>query len=68
MWLMHDAHLGRAFLFLDILAAYTLMSMTVMATPCLLHVVGVMLVMSHVKFPQTPFARRPFWRMPIVAW
>ena len=32
-WFMHDAHLGHVFLFLDILAEYTLLSMTV--TPCL---------------------------------
>ena len=35
MWLVHDAHLGCAFLFLDILAEYTLLSMTVMVAPCL---------------------------------
>ena len=57
---MHDAHLGRAFLFLDILAEYTLLSMTVMVTPCLKHVVGMKLVMFYAKFPQAPFARAPF--------
>ena len=60
MWSMHDAHLGRAFLFLDILAEYTLLSMTGMATPCLKYVVGMKLVMSYAKFPQAPFARTPF--------
>ena len=35
MWFMHDAHLGGAFLFLDILAEYTLLSMTVIVTPSL---------------------------------
>ena len=57
MWLMHDARLGRAFLFLDILAECTLLSMTVMVTPCLWCIVGMKLVMSYVKFP---FARAPF--------
>ena len=51
MWFMHDAHLGRAFLLLDTLAEYTLLSMTVMVTPCLWCVVGMKLVMSYVKFP-----------------
>ena len=50
MWFMHDAHLGRAFLFLDFMAACTLLSMTVMVTPCLWYVVRVKLVMSYVKF------------------
>ena len=39
---MHDAHLGRAFLFLDSLAElseYALLSITVMVTPCLWYVV-----------------------------
>ena len=40
MWFMRDAHLGRAFLFLDSLAEYTLLSMTIMVTPCLKYVVG----------------------------
>ena len=35
MWFVHDARLGHGFLFLDILAEYTLLSMTVMVTPCL---------------------------------
>ena len=60
MWFMHDAHLGRALLLLDILAEYTLLSMTVMVTPRLKYVVGMKLVMSHAKFPQAPFARAPF--------
>ena len=54
VWFMHDAHLGRAFLFLDILAEYALLSMTVMVALCLWYVVGVKLVMSYVKFPQAP--------------
>ena len=60
MWFMHDAHLGRAFLLLGILAEYALLSMTVMVTPCLWYVVGMKLVMSYVKLPQAPFARAPF--------
>ena len=60
IWFAHNAHLGRAFLLLDILAEYTLLSMTVMVTPCFLYVVGVKLVMSYVKFPQAPFAHAPF--------
>ena len=40
MWFMHDAHLGHAFFFLDVLADYTLLSMTVMVAPCLWYVVG----------------------------
>ena len=59
-WFMHDANLGRAFFFLDSLAEYTLLSMTVMVTPCLKYVVGMQLVMSYAKFPQAPFARAPF--------
>ena len=63
---MHDAHLGHVFLFLDILAEYTRLSITVMVTPCLWYIVGMKLVMSYVKFPQAPFARAPlanvdFW-------
>ena len=64
IWFMHDddddAHLGRAFLFLGILAQYTLLSMTVMDTLRLWYVVGMKLVMSYAKFPQAPFARAPF--------
>ena len=36
MWFMHDAQLGRAFLFLDILAEHTLLSMTVTVAACIL--------------------------------
>ena len=57
---MHDAHIGRAFLFLEILAECTLLSMTVTVTLCLWYVVGMRLAMSHVKFPQAPFASAPF--------
>ena len=32
MWFMHDAHLGRAFLFLGSLAEYTLLLMTTIGT------------------------------------
>ena len=57
---MHNAHLGRAFLCLDVLAEYALLSMTVMVTQFLWYVVGMKLVMSYVKFPRGPFARIPF--------
>ena len=60
MWFMHDAPFGRACLFLDILAEYTFLSMTIMVTPCLWYVVGMKFVMSYVKFPQALFARAPF--------
>ena len=60
MWFMHDAHSGFAFMFLDILVEYTLLSMTVMVIPCLWYVVGMKLLMSCVKFPQAPFAHAPF--------
>ena len=61
---MHDAHLGRAFLFLDVLAEHTLLSMTAMFTPCLWYLVGMKLVMSYVKFSSSPFCTCPFWQMP----
>ena len=57
---MHDAHLGYALFFLDMLAEYTLLSMTVMVTPCHWYVVGMNLVCPMSKFPQAPFARAPF--------
>ena len=50
IWFMHDAHLGRAFLFLDMLAECTLLSMTVMVTPCLWCVVGMKLVCPMASF------------------
>ena len=50
MWFMHDANSGRAKLFLDLLAEYTLLSMTVMATPCLWYVVGMKFALSSVMF------------------
>ena len=53
---MHDAHLGCALFFLDMLAGYTLLSMTVMVTPCLWYVVGMNLVCPMSQFPQAPFA------------
>ena len=53
---MHDAHLGCPLFFLDMLAGYTLRSMTVMVTPCLWYVVGMNLVCPMSKFPQAPFA------------
>ena len=59
-WSMHDAHLGYAFFFLDMLAEYTLLSMTVIVTPCLWYVVGMKLVCPMSKIPQAPFARAPF--------
>ena len=40
MWFMHDAHLGHAFLFLDILAESAPLSMTIMVIPCLWYVIG----------------------------
>ena len=58
---MHDAHLGHAFLFLDLLAEYASLSMTVMATPCLWYVVGMKLEMSYVKFP------KPLLQAPLLA-
>ena len=57
---MHDAHLGCALFFLDMLAEYTLLSMTVMVTPCPWYVVGMKLVCPMSKFSQAPFARAPF--------
>ena len=59
MGFMHDAHLDRSFLFPDSLAEYTLLSMTVMVTPCLWYVVGMKLVMPYVKLPPAPFADTP---------
>ena len=47
---MHDAHLGCALFFLDMLAEYT----------CLWYVVGMNLVCPMTKFPHAPFARAPF--------
>ena len=43
MWFMHDAHLGFAPLFLENLAEHTLLSMTIMVTPCRWYVVGMKL-------------------------
>ena len=60
IWLMHDAHLGCALFFLDMVAEYTLLSMTVMVIPCLWYVDGMNLVCPMSKFPQAPFARAPF--------
>ena len=57
IWFMHDAHLGCALFFLDMLAEYTLLSMTVTVTPCLWYVVGMKLVCPMSKFSQAPFAR-----------
>ena len=59
MWFMH-APLGRAILFLDIMTEFTLLSMRVIATPCLWYVVGMKSVMSYLKSPQAPFARASF--------
>ena len=61
-WFMPDAHSGRAFLFLDILADYTLLSVTVMVTPCmsLVYAVGMKLVMSCQVSSSSAFARAPF--------
>ena len=64
MWFMHDAHLGRAFLFLDILAEYTLLSMTghgySISLVCSWNEVGDVLC----QVSSRPFGTRPFWRMP----
>ena len=62
---MHDAHLGYALFFLDMLAEYTLLSMTVMVTPCLWYAIGMNLVCPMSKFPQALFGTRPFWQIPI---
>ena len=59
IWFMHDAHLGCALFFLDMLVEYTLLSTTVRFTPCLWYVVGMNLVCPMSKFPQAPFARAP---------
>ena len=59
-WFMHDAHLGCALFFLDMLAEYTLLSMTVMVAPCLWYVAGMKSVCPMSKFPQAPLARAPF--------
>ena len=61
IWFMHDAHLSCALFFLDMLAEYTLLSMTVMVSPCLWYVVGMKLVY---QVSSSPFCTRPFWRMP----
>ena len=56
---MHDAHLGCAFLFLDILAAYIAVNEShgySMSLVCSWNEVGDV----HVKFPQAPFAYAPF--------
>ena len=45
-------------LVLDNLAEYTLLSMTIMATPCLWYVVGMKFEMSYVRFLQAPFVGR----------
>ena len=60
IWFMHDAHSGCALFFLDILAEYIVLSMTVMVSPCLWCVVGMNLVCPMSQFPQAPFARAPF--------
>ena len=63
MWFMHDAHLGRAFSFLDTLAEYTLLSMTIMVTPCLWYVLGMQYGDVLCQVSRCPFCARP-WRMP----
>ena len=66
-WFMHDTHLGRAFLFLDILAEYTLLSITVMVAPCLWYVVGMKLVNQTSDVPMSSFVKplcaRPLWQI-----
>ena len=61
LWCMHDAYLCCAFLFLDILAEKTLLSMTFMVTPCWNEVGDVLCQVS-----SSPFHTRPFWRTPIL--
>ena len=62
MWFMRDAHLGCAFLFLDILAEYVLLSMKVMVAPCIWYAVGMKLTMSSVKFRQA-LLHAPPWNL-----
>ena len=64
MRFIYDAHLGRAFLFLDRLAEYTLLSMTVLVAPCLCSWNEVGDVLCQVS--SSPFCTRPFWQMPIL--
>ena len=61
IWFMHDARLGPAFLLLDILAEYTLLSMIIMVTPCLWYVVGMKLVC-----PMSSFLK-PLLHAPLLA-
>ena len=65
IWFMHDAHLGCALFFLDMLAEYTLLALNdshgfSMSLVCSWNEVG----MSYVQVSSSPFCTRPFWRMP----
>ena len=60
-WVMHGAHLGRAFLFLDILAEYTSLSMTFMVTPFVWYVVGISW-----RYPMSSFLK-PLLHTPLLA-
>ena len=57
MWFMHDAHLGRAFFFLEILAEYTLLSNDMVFLVCSWNEVGDALcqVSSSPFCTRTPF-------------
>ena len=65
IWFMHDAHLDRAFLFLDMLAEKDIAVNDS-------HVYSMSLgmyswnevSMSNVQVSSSPFCTRPFWRMP----
>ena len=62
-WFIHDAHLGRALLFLDILADYTFLLNSVMVTPRLWlswNEVGDVLRQVF----SSRFCTRSFWRLP----
>ena len=62
---MHDAHLGCALFFPDMLAAYTLLSLTVMVCSMSLVCSWNELGMSYVPVSSSPFCTRPFWWMPM---
>ena len=68
IWFMHDAHLGCALFFLDLLAEiYIYIYSAVndshgysMSLVCSWNELG----MSYVPISSSPFCTRPFWRMP----
>ena len=63
-WFMHDARLGHAFLFLHLLAEYTIAVNDShgysMSLVCSWNKVGDVLC----QVSSSPFCTRPFWRMP----